>query len=37
MEFRRFNLTHTQTPMTNMNLSELMAKHNQGDLLRSIR
>ena len=38
MEFRRFNLNHRETPMTktNIDLSELMAKHDQGDLLRSI-
>ena len=38
MEFRRFNHDHTETPMTktNMDLSELLAKHDQGDFLRSI-
>ena len=38
MEFRRFNLNHTETPMTktNMDLSELLAKHDQGDFLRTI-
>ena len=38
MEFRRFNLDHTETPMTktNMDLSELLAKHDQGDFLRTI-
>ena len=38
VEFDASTTNHTETLMTktNMNLSELMAKHDQGDLLRSI-
>lgn len=38
VEFGDFNHRPTETPMTktNMDLSELLAKHDQGDLLRSI-
>ncbi len=38
VEFGDFNYGPKRTPMTktNMDLSELMAKHDQGDLLRSV-
>lgn len=38
VEFRRFNPDHAETPMTktSMDLSELLAKHDQGDFLRAI-
>ena len=38
VEFRRFNRNHTEPPMTktNMDLSEFLAKHDDGDFLRSI-
>ena len=38
VEFRDFNQQHTEPPMTktHMGLTELLAKHNQRDFLRSI-
>ncbi len=38
VEFRSFNRNHTEPPMTktNMDLSEYLAKHDDGDFLRSI-